>query len=51
MAKKKSSKKKQNKVSFNAEYHNLVTIFIGIFLLYSLNSGSRKKVVKRNKIK
>ena len=40
MAKKKSSKKKQNKVSFNAEYHNLVTIFIGIFLLYSLNSGS-----------
>ncbi len=40
MAKKKGSKKKQNKVSFNAEYHNLVTIFIGIFLLYSLNSGS-----------
>ncbi len=40
MAKKKSSKKKQNKVSFNAEYHNLVTIFIGIFLLYSLNSDS-----------
>ena len=40
MAKKKSNKKKQKKVSFNAEYHNLVTIFIGIFLLYSLNSGS-----------
>ncbi|MEG1311578.1 MAG: DNA translocase FtsK [Romboutsia sp.] len=40
MAKKKKSKKKENKVSFNAEYHNLVTIFIGIFLLYSLNSSS-----------
>lgn len=40
MAKKKKSKKKNNKLSFNAEYHNLVTIFIGIFLLYSLNSSS-----------
>ncbi|MCR8745095.1 DNA translocase FtsK [Romboutsia lituseburensis] len=40
MAKKKKSKKKGKKSSFNAEYHNLVTIFIGIFLLYSLNSSS-----------
>lgn len=40
MAKKKKSKKKDKKSSFNAEYHNLVTIFIGIFLLYSLNSSS-----------
>lgn len=40
MAKKKKGKKKDNKLSFNAEYHNLVTIFIGIFLLYSLNSSS-----------
>ncbi|MGL4913290.1 MAG: DNA translocase FtsK [Romboutsia sp.] len=40
MAKKKKSKKKDKKSSFNAEYHNLVTIFIGIFLLYSLNSNS-----------
>lgn len=40
MAKKKKSKKKDNKLDFNAEYHNLVTIFIGIFLLYSLNSSS-----------
>ncbi|MGX4599244.1 DNA translocase FtsK 4TM domain-containing protein [Faecalimicrobium sp. JNUCC 81] len=40
MAKKKKSKKKDNKLSFNAEYHNLVTIFVGIFLLYSLNSSS-----------
>ena len=42
MAKKKNSKsKKKNKnLEFNAEYHNLVTIFIGIFLLYSLNSNS-----------
>lgn len=40
MAKKKSKKKKDNKISFNTEYHNLVTIFIGIFLLYSLNSSS-----------
>lgn len=39
MAKKKN-KKKDNKLSFNDEYHNLVTIFIGIFLLYSLNSSS-----------
>ncbi len=40
MAKKKKSKKKEKKLSFNQEYHNLVTIFIGIFLLYSLNSSS-----------
>ena len=42
MAKKKNSKKKKqnNSLEFNAEYHNLVTIFIGIFLLYSLNSNS-----------
>ena len=40
MAKKKKSKKKDKKSSFNAEYHNLVTIFVGIFLLYSLNSNS-----------
>ena len=47
MAKKKSkgsnSKKyKKNKESMiiSGEYSNLVTIFIGIFLLYSLNSNS-----------
>ncbi len=40
MAKKKKSKKKDSQLSFNREYHNLVTIFIGIFLLYSLNSSS-----------
>ena len=40
MAKKKKSKKKDDKLSFNAEYHNLVIIFVGIFLLYSLNSNS-----------
>ena len=42
MAKKKNSKgKKANKnLEFNNEYHNLVTVFIGIFLLYSLNSNS-----------
>lgn len=42
MAKKKNtkSKKKNKNLEFNAEYHNLVTIFIGIFLLYSLNSNS-----------
>jgi len=40
VAKKKKSKKKDNKLSFNAEYHNLVTVFVGIFLLYSLNSNS-----------
>lgn len=41
MAKKKNKKSKNNKnLDFNAEYHNLVTIFIGIFLLYSLNSNS-----------
>lgn len=40
MAKKKKKKKKDSGLGFNAEYHNLVTIFIGIFLLYSLNSNS-----------
>lgn len=42
MAKKKNtkSKKKNKNLEFNVEYHNLVTIFIGIFLLYSLNSNS-----------
>lgn len=40
MAKKKKNKKKNSGLGFNAEYHNLVTIFIGIFLLYSLNSNS-----------
>ena len=40
MAKKKSKKKKKIESSFSAEYNNLITIFIGIFLLYSLNSSS-----------
>ena len=42
VAKKKNTKgkKKNNNLEFNAEYHNLITIFIGIFLLYSLNSNS-----------
>ena len=46
MAKKKSkgakNKKKYNKdkIIVSGEYYNLVTIFIGIFLLYSLNSNS-----------
>ena len=42
MDKKKNTKgkKKNNNLEFNAEYHNLITIFIGIFLLYSLNSNS-----------
>lgn len=40
MAKKKSKKKKNMESSFKAEYNNLITIFIGIFLLYSLNSSS-----------
>ena len=42
VAKKKNLKarKKNKNLEFNAEYHNLVTIFIGIFLLYSLNSNS-----------
>ncbi|MGL5316455.1 MAG: DNA translocase FtsK 4TM domain-containing protein [Peptostreptococcaceae bacterium] len=40
MAKKKKSKKGDNKLEFNKEYHNLISIFIGIFLLYSLNSNS-----------
>ena len=37
MAKKK---KKQKKSGFNGEYKNLITIFIGIFLLYSLNADA-----------
>ena len=40
MAKKKKSKKKNSNLDFNAEYNNLIFIFIGIFLLYSLNSNS-----------
>lgn len=45
MAKKKSKdakKKKYNKekIIVSGEYYNLVTIFIGVFLLYSLNSNS-----------
>ncbi|MGL4796638.1 MAG: DNA translocase FtsK 4TM domain-containing protein, partial [Paraclostridium sp.] len=40
MSKKKSKKKKKNESNFTGEYHNLITIFIGIFLLYSLNSES-----------
>ncbi|EPZ55295.1 hypothetical protein H477_3294 [[Clostridium] sordellii ATCC 9714] len=40
MAKKKSKKKKNIQSSFTAEYNNLITIFVGIFLLYSLNSSS-----------
>ena len=40
MAKKKSKKKKAKETNFTAEYNNLITIFIGIFLLYSLNSES-----------
>ena len=40
MAKKKSKKKKAKESNFTAEYNNLITIFIGIFLLYSLNSES-----------
>lgn len=40
MAKKKGKSKKGSSLGFNAEYYNLITIFIGIFLLYSLNSNS-----------
>ena len=40
MAKKKKSKKKNSNLDFNAEYNNLIFIFVGIFLLYSLNSNS-----------
>ncbi len=40
MAKKKSKKKKNIESSFKGEYSNLITIFIGIFLLYSLNCSS-----------
>lgn len=45
MAKKKSKgakNKKHNKdrIIVSGEYYNLVTVFIGIFLLYSLNSNS-----------
>ena len=34
VAKKKSKKKKAKESNFTAEYNNLITIFIGIFLLY-----------------
>ena len=43
MAKKKQgkfSKKKTTNINIGSEYSNLITIFIGIFLLYSLNSSS-----------
>lgn len=45
MAKKKSKgaknkKYNKDKIIISGEYYNLVTIFIGIFLLYSLNSNS-----------
>ena len=40
MAKKKTKKKKKIESSFSAEYSNLITVFIGIFLLYALNSSS-----------
>ncbi|MEG0050668.1 MAG: DNA translocase FtsK 4TM domain-containing protein [Terrisporobacter sp.] len=36
----KSSKKNKDKIVISGEYNNLVTIFIGVFLLYSLNSSS-----------
>ena len=35
-----SNKKKNNNIVIGSEYSNLITIFIGIFLLYSLNSTS-----------
>ncbi|MDR0879354.1 MAG: DNA translocase FtsK [Clostridioides sp.] len=37
---KKKKKKGKSKIVFNSEYHNLITIFLGIFLLYSLNSST-----------
>lgn len=37
MVMKKKKKKKVNILSFNVEYYNLIIIFIGVFLLYSLN--------------
>ena len=40
VAKKKSKKKKAKESNFTAEYNNLITIFVGIFLLYSLSSES-----------
>ena len=45
MAKKKNKRQeekgyKKEKIIVSGEYYNLVTIFIGIFLLYSLNSSS-----------
>lgn len=36
----KNKKYNKDKVMVSGEYYNLVTIFIGIFLLYSLNSNS-----------
>ena len=45
MAKKKSKgaknkKHSKDKIIVSGEYYNLVTVFVGIFLLYSLNSNS-----------
>ena len=43
MAKKKQgkfSKKKTTNINIGSEYSNLITIFIGVFLLYGLNSTS-----------
>ena len=37
---KNKKKYKKDKIIVSGEYYNLVTIFIGIFLLYSLNSNS-----------
>ncbi|TQQ84158.1 DNA translocase FtsK [Peptacetobacter hominis] len=36
----KKKRKKKQSIRFNSEYHNLITIFLGVFLLYSLNSSS-----------
>ena len=39
-SKSKNNKKNKDKLVISGEYYNLVTIFVGIFLLYSLNSSS-----------
>ena len=39
-ARSKNSKKSRDSIVISGEYNDLVTIFIGIFLLYSLNSSS-----------
>jgi len=36
----KVSKKKTKNTGISTEFSNLITIFIGVFLLYSLNSNS-----------